>query len=235
MNAKAVPSETTTYLDATETANDRFKKSFGNWFWGSMITATVLHFMMFQFWPEMHAEDYSMDTEELITIEIPPEVEIPPPPQRIARPATPVVSTTIIDEDITIMSTDFDDLVLTDLPPPPPASGASIDVRSAPTFTPMTVEPVHLNRAEIMALMQREYPATLRDAGIGGRVEVDFFIETDGTVGNRVVKVSSGQSLLDQAALRVADAYRFSPARNREEIVPVWVTFAIVFTVGAQQ
>ena len=33
-----------------ETANDRFKRSFGNWFWGSMMAATVLHFMLFQFW-----------------------------------------------------------------------------------------------------------------------------------------------------------------------------------------
>ncbi len=34
-----------------ETANDRFKRSFGSWFWGSMIAATVFHFMLFQFWP----------------------------------------------------------------------------------------------------------------------------------------------------------------------------------------
>lgn len=32
-----------------ETENDRFKKSFGSWFWGSMIAGTVLHFMLFQF------------------------------------------------------------------------------------------------------------------------------------------------------------------------------------------
>jgi hypothetical protein len=31
------------------TENDRFKRSFGSWFWGSMIAATVLHFMLFQF------------------------------------------------------------------------------------------------------------------------------------------------------------------------------------------
>ncbi len=31
-----------------ETENDRFKKSFGSWLWGSMIAATVFHFMLFQ-------------------------------------------------------------------------------------------------------------------------------------------------------------------------------------------
>ncbi len=34
-----------------ETENDRFKRSFGSWFWGSMIAATVFHFMLFQLWP----------------------------------------------------------------------------------------------------------------------------------------------------------------------------------------
>ncbi len=32
-----------------ETENDRFKRSFGSWFWGAMIAATAFHFMLFQF------------------------------------------------------------------------------------------------------------------------------------------------------------------------------------------
>ena len=50
MNAKAIPAEGTAI--SLETENDRFKRSFGSWFWGSMITATVFHFMLFQFWPD---------------------------------------------------------------------------------------------------------------------------------------------------------------------------------------
>ncbi|MYC66692.1 MAG: hypothetical protein F4X12_10210, partial [Acidobacteriia bacterium] len=73
-----------------ETANDRFKKSFDTWFWGSVLVATVVHFAMFMFWPSMTAEDVSFDSEELVAIELPPEIEIPPPPQAISRPATPV-------------------------------------------------------------------------------------------------------------------------------------------------
>ena len=45
MNAQAIPAEAAT--DKFETENDRFKRSFGSWFWGSMIAATVVHFMLF--------------------------------------------------------------------------------------------------------------------------------------------------------------------------------------------
>ncbi len=47
MNAKAIPAEAAAVKRETE--NDRFKRSFGSWFWGSMIAATAFHFMLFQF------------------------------------------------------------------------------------------------------------------------------------------------------------------------------------------
>ena len=52
------------------TANERFKRSFGAWFWGSMILATVAHFAVFALWPEMTAEDVSYDAAELEAIEL---------------------------------------------------------------------------------------------------------------------------------------------------------------------
>ena len=86
MNATALPA--TAEIDSSETANDRFKKSFESWFWGSMITATVFHFMLFQLWPTRTAEDVSLVAEALEVIELPPEIEIPPPPEAISRPAS---------------------------------------------------------------------------------------------------------------------------------------------------
>ena len=101
-----------------ETANDRFKKSFDTWFWGSVLAATVVHFVLFMFWPSMTAEDVSFDSEELVAIELPPEIEIPPPPQAISRPATPVIAAADISEDITIAPTTFEDNPVEELPPP---------------------------------------------------------------------------------------------------------------------
>ncbi len=223
MTAEAVPAA------LQETANDRLKQSFSSWFWGSMIAATLMHGGTFAFWPELTAEDFSFESEEIAAIELPPEIEIPPPPQAISRPATPVMATADIDEDITIAPTTFEENPVEDLPPPPEEAGS--DLSSAPTFTPFTVAPGIQNRQEVVRAMEREYPPLLRDAGIGGTVRVFFFIDEAGVVQDFRIDQSSGHKALDDAALAVADVYRFSPALNRDKKVPVWVSFPITFQV----
>ena len=231
MNAQAIPAETV--ADKLETENDRFKRSFGSWFWGSMIAATVVHFMLFQFWPTQTAEDVSFTAEELEMIELPPEIEIPPPPEAISRPATPVMATADIDDDITIARTTFADNPIEDLPPPPTDDGVS-DISAAPVFTPMTVRPEIRNRAEVTAALMREYPPMLRNAGVGGTVVVWFFITEEGIVQDKRVSQSSGQLRFDEAALKVADVFRFTPALNRDKRVQVWIEVPIVFQVQPQ-
>jgi len=218
-----------TNIESLETANDRLKQSFTTWFWGSMIAATVIHFSVFAFWPELTAEDISYSAEELEAIELPPEIEIPPPPQTISRPATPVIAEANIDEDITIAPTTFEENPVEDLPPPPEEK--QTDLSAAPTFTPFTVAPSILNRDDVIRAMEREYPPLLRDAGIGGTVRVYFFIDESGQVQDTRIDQSSGHQALDDAALKVANIYRFSPALNRDKKVPVWVSFPITFQV----
>ena len=227
MNAEAMPERGA--MANLETENDRFKRSFGSWFWGSMIAATVIHFMLFQFWPTLTAEDVSFTVEELEIIDLPPEIEIPPPPERISRPATPVMATADIDEDITIAPTTFEENPVEDLPPPP--TEAVVDLAAAPVFTPMTVRPEIRNRNAVMTAMERAYPPILRDAGIGGQVVVWFFISEEGQVLDKRVSKSSGHTQLDNAALEVADVYRFTPALNRDQKVKVWIQIPITFQV----
>lgn len=212
-----------------KTANDRLKESFRTYFWGSMIVATVVHFAVFAFWPELTAEDISYTAAELETIELPPEIEIPPPPQSIARPATPVIAEASIDEDITIAPTTFEENPVEELPPPPEEK--VVDISKEPTFTPFTVQPSILNRDDVIRAMEREYPPLLRDAGIGGTVKVYFFIDESGQVQDTRIDQTSGHQALDDAALKVAGIYRFSPALNRDKKVPVWVSFPITFQV----
>ena len=228
MNAKALPS--TAQIDSSETRNDRFKRSFESWLWGSMIAATVFHFMLFQFWPTLTVKDVSFTAEELKIIELPPEIEIPPPPEAISRPATPVIATVEIDDDITIAPTTFKDNPVEVLPPPP-TNDVEADLSAAPVFTPMTVRPEIRNRAEIQQALMTQYPAMLRNAGIGGTVELWFFISKEGRVLDRRVFASSGYVQLDEAALKVADVFRFTPALNREKIVQVWIRVPIEFQV----
>jgi TonB family protein len=194
-----------------------------------MIAATVIHFMLFQFWPTLTAEDVSFTSEELETIELPPEIEIPPPPARISRPATPVIATAAIDEDITIAPTTFEENPVEDLPPPP--AEETTDIGAAPVFTPMTVLRELKNADQVVAAMERAYPPILRDAGIGGQVLIWFFIDEQGRVLDTRIFKSSGHEQLDAAALEVADIYEFTPALNRDKVVKVWLQVPISFEV----
>ncbi|MFC1575686.1 hypothetical protein ACFL5A_03450, partial [Gemmatimonadota bacterium] len=74
------------------TANDRFKQGFASRVWGGLILATAAHLAVFAIWPELTAQDYSLNNNDLEVFDITPEVELPPPPDEIPRPAAPVVS-----------------------------------------------------------------------------------------------------------------------------------------------
>jgi periplasmic protein TonB len=220
--------ETTTSV--RETANDQFKRGFGDWFWYGIAMAAVFHLVLFAFWPEMTAADYTPPSDQLTAIELPPEIDIPPPPEQIARPATPVVSAADIPDDITIAPTTFESNPIENLPPPPSAAAGSEDISRAPTFTPMTVRPELQNSADIQRALIRNYPPLLRDAGIGGTPVVWFFIDEDGRVLRTLLSKSSGYPALDEAAIAVANQMRFSPALNRDRKVQVWVEIPVVFT-----
>jgi TonB family protein len=218
---------------ALNSANNRLKGRFRSYFWSSMIVATVVHFAAFSFWPELTAEDFSYVVEELTAIELPPEIEVPPAPKAMARPATPVIASTDISEDITIAPTTFEMNPVDALPPPPTMSEETTrDLAEAPTFTPFTLAPQILNRDEVIDAMRANYPVLLKASGVGGVVRVFFFIDAEGHVQSTRVDQSSGYELLDAAALAVADTYRFSPAVNRDTPVPVWVSFPITFQVA---
>lgn len=98
-----------------------------------------------------------------------------------------------------------------------------------PTFTPFSEPPRILNVDEVRAAMREAYPPELRADAIGGTVELWFYVTAEGRVGDYRIAAGSGHQALDDAALAVADVYRFSPALNRDESVPVWVTIPIAF------
>lgn len=112
---------------------------------------------------------------------------------------------------------------------PPPPESVEEDVSAAPRWTPVDVQPVLRNRDEMARLLEREYPALLRDAGIGGVVKVWFFLDEAGAVVKTQVHTSSGHAALDEAALRVGDELVFSPATNEGAAVPAWVSLNISF------
>jgi TonB family protein len=93
----------------------------------------------------------------------------------------------------------------------------------------ITAEPRLENVAEIQTLIEREYPPLLRDAGIGGVANVWFLIAEDGSIERTQLAEGAGHPKLDEAALRVAAAARFSPALSRGVARSAWVSQPISF------
>ena len=106
-------------------------------------------------------------------------------------------------------------------------------VGATPSFTPYTVRPDIKNRVEVARALEREYPPLLKDAGIGGTAQIWFYIASSGEVERLMVRESSGHEALDNAALRVAGAIEFTPALNRNEAAPVWISLPITFAADA--
>jgi TonB family protein len=103
---------------------------------------------------------------------------------------------------------------------------------SKPVFTPYTEKPELANRAEVLQALARNYPPLLRDAAIGGTTILWVRVTKDGVVDAARVKEPSDKPGLDQAALIVAKVMRFTPARNGNEKVTVWIQLPVVFKTG---
>lgn len=212
-------------------ANERLKDSFGDWFWTGTIVAVVAHFLFFAFSPEFRSVDVSWDASELTAVELPPEeIDVPPPPRMIPRPATPVVSARAdVAEDVTIAPTTFFDNPISELPPLEPAPEAAAVLHDYEVFTPRMVRPVVRNVDQVARAMQTRYPPVLREAGIGGTTLVRIWLDEDGVVQRAEVGRSSGFPQLDDASLRVIDVARFSPAMNRDRRVRVVLAWPITW------
>lgn len=208
------------------TANDRFKSKNGDWMMIGVIAAVLFHGALFAFFPEMNAEDIDFSGEEAEVVDLPPEVEIPPPPEQISRPATPRVAAADISEDITIARTDFESNPIENLPPPPAGARPS----DVPSYIPRDVEPRLTNGREMERVLQQRYPSMLREAGIGGTVILYVFVNAQGQPEKSQVQQSSGYPQLDAAAHEVVDRMKFSPAMNRDKPVGVWVLQRVEFS-----
>ncbi len=211
------------------TANERFKRSFGSWLWVGVMAATALHFALLNYFPAIRAADVSFGVREIAALDLPPEIEVPPAPEVIARPAVPVVAQTQLFEDVTIAPTTFEQNPIENLPPPPSEPAARLE--AGPTFTPFTVAPRLRDRERAERIVRDKYPELLQQAGIGGTVVVWALIDERGVVQKCQVHTSCGVAALDEAALAATIEFSFVPALNYDRHVPVWISVPITFSV----
>ena len=109
------------------------------------------------------------------------------------------------------------------------SSGASR--ADGPTFIPFDTHPVLQNAGDVQRALQDAYPRDLRDAGIGGRVELWLYVDESGVVANQRLKTPSGHDALDRGAAEVAEVMRFEPAKNRGEETAAWISQWFTFQV----
>lgn len=217
----------------------------------SLISSIVLHgvVVLALVWVTMAVGQEVVEEEQVTLIELPPETPPPPPPPP-PMDAPPPMAATEVARGFQTLS--VPDIIPPDIPPPmmnvriteadfggvgteggraDGKEGAApvTDLAAAPVFTPMTVRPELLNIPDVQRALTRNYPPLLRDAGIGGTTVMWFFIDETGAVVRTQVSRSSGHEALDNAAARVAEVMKFSPALNRDQKVRVWVEIPIMF------
>ncbi len=112
-----------------------------------------------------------------------------------------------------------------EVPPVPSDAGVML----GPQFVEHTVPPRLAVPWSIQRTLVAEYPADLRDAGIGGTVVAYLFVNTDGRVSRIVRKTSSGHWALDRLAFRLAELARFLPGTHDGTPVGMWIEIEVPF------
>lgn len=159
------------------------------------------------------------------TLELPPLVRIPEPPELVARPKLPLPPTVTFDDDLRIQASVAASGAMVDLSPPPDVTVAGADVG----FVRYDVPPLLGNRDQFGRVVWYFYPLELQRAGVEGAVELAIFIDKEGQVSDVRVERSSGWPRMDEAALQLARRMEFLPALMRDQLVGVWVRQSVCF------
>lgn len=184
----------------------------------ALLVSIMLHgvvlFAVPYFEPNVQPRSY----EDVIIedMEAPPEVEEPPPEQ---RPALPVEAESEEEEEQaveTITETDFDPYERIDRPIAPEPE--------TPEFVAYDTPPM------LVRYVKPEYPDIARKAGIEGTVFVRVLVDVDGTVLDARIEKGINEAL-DRAAVDAAMKSKFTPAKQRDKPVRVWVTYPVRFTL----
>jgi len=92
------------------------------------------------------------------------------------------------------------------------------------------VKPSLANGSDVQRALERNYPPLLRDAGVGGTVQLSFRVNEDGRVDPTTIEVvSSDNEQFSEAAKKVVERMRFRPAKVNDRPVKVLVQLPITF------
>ena len=189
-----------------------------------MGIAFVLHVGIGFAFPTFKASPRKVERKTIVieTLDIPETQQIhrPPPP---ARPAVPIATESEeVPDDVTIEATDLDfDHVSIDVPPPP--TETAIIVEEEEILDYMMVE----EKPKIIKRVAPEYPQVALKAGIEGTVVIKVLIDKDGSIAEATAV--RGKEIFQKAALKAVYQYRFTPARQNDRPVKVYLVMPMRF------
>ena len=164
--------------------------------------------------------------EEIVQTE---QVQKPPPPPKPQLPI--VVADDVILDDVELNLDAALDIgqPLEALPPPPPPEEPEEEVVEEEDEIFVVVEQMPELIGGIEALQKEiKYPEIARQAGVNGRVFVQFIVDKEGNVTHPVVLRGIGGGC-NEEAMRVVKTAKFKPGKQRGKAVKVRYVIPIVF------
>jgi protein TonB len=186
------------------------------------VAALIVCLAAFLFLPrEFVVKPYQLRRSiEMVMEALPPQLEKMAEEPKVERPqSVPVAAESDAEvEAQTIDATTFQEVIKrttdTDIPIVP---FWKVEVKPKPVKIPVP-----------------NYPEMARTAGIEGQAVVEALVDVDGTVADARILKSAGNTALDQAAVEAAMRSTFTPAKQRDQAVRVWVSIPFRFTLTSQ-
>ncbi len=195
------------------------KKMYGIYLRVGILSSLVTFIILFLFVPYAQPVPYELKHDIVTMVEeissYIDKYEEPPPMERprVAVPADKEMGEENIAE--TIASNEFRENVIRTKP-----TGPEIEIVD---YFKVEVKP------KAIVMIRPRYPDLARRAGIEGRSVVKALVDVDGSIMDVQILASSGNQMLDEAALAAARQWKFSPAKQRDRFVRVYVSFPIDF------
>jgi len=203
------------------TANAVFKAKYRKYIDIALSISLAIHLLAFAVVPHLDINPHKTELDELEVIEIPPDIEIPPPPKDIQRPKIPIETLDEeVEEEDTIEDTTFDPDALPDAPPPPPPGGGEfLSFDKPPKLRKMVYDE------------DKDYPKVAAQAGIEGKVLLKIVVDERGKVIYAVV-LQSDSPMFDEAAKKIVRRWEFLPAEQSGNPVKATITIPVSFVLS---
>jgi len=197
------------------------KKAYGVYLRTGLVVSLVVFSLGFLLVPYQEPEPFKLKREVVTMIEqISAEIDKYEEPPPLERPKVAIEADNEIAEQQaveTIAQTDFNEQIIKTVPTGPEIEIVEyykVEIKPTPVSMPTPV-----------------YPSLPLQAGIEGTTVVKMLVDVDGSVMEVKILKSSGNQMLDQAAVKAASQSTFTPAKQRDKFVRVWVSRPIKFQI----